>query len=111
GGDPGAHELAESVGGDPQHPPGAGASSRREIAACVVPCRETAGPQTRSVHRPHHDSFFPSRPAREIDPALEEHPPEVRWIAFAEQLLVVCESNFLADCSQFAQLLVAESVE
>jgi hypothetical protein len=51
----------------------------------LVPGAESAGPTARHVHPPDYGVFAAEEP-QEIDGTVDEHPPEIRVLALAEQL-------------------------
>ena len=67
-------------------------------------------PEPWPVHR-GDNGFFPSGAAQQLDPPVEQHPPEVGGVALAEEHIAVRESHLIAGSDQFEQLLVAEPVE
>ena len=62
------------------------------------------------VHH-HDDRLLVPSPSHPVDPAVDQHPPEVSRFTLVEQFLTVNEGDFVADLNQLAQLVVCQSRE
>jgi len=108
--EPGVGPLAEQFGRHPEHPTSLRSSARREIDAVLVPGPETAGPAARHVH-PRDHGVLAADVADEVDGTVDQHPPEIRVLTFAEQIDPGLDANFGAALDQLGELIVGQAVE
>ena len=104
-------ELAERVGRDPEHPARAGA---RAVARYVLASSQAWKPPAQTPGRSvgdQNDGFLAAGLAHQIDPAVDQHPPELGRCALVEQLLPFVEADLLAGREQRAQLVVGQPLE
>ena len=71
----------------------------------LVPGAEPTGPPAGRVHRTEHGLLAADVP-HQVEPALDEHPPEVGRLALAERLVTGAEAHLLAGREQRAELVV-----
>jgi len=100
--------LAQYLCGHPEHPPVGYSSTRREVDAVFVPGLEPAGPTTRSVH-PRDYGVLTTDVPHEIDGTVEQHPPEVRVLALAEQVDARLDTDLRSGLGQLRELLVGQT--
>jgi hypothetical protein len=109
-GEPGPDELAERGRRHTQDAAGVQRVGGGEVADRVGPCLEAARPEPRAVHHGHGRDLV-SRSAEELDPAVEQNPPELGGLALAEEHVALVEGHDVARVVQLAQLLVAQPGE
>jgi hypothetical protein len=80
---------------------------RSEVAERIGPRQETAGPEPGAVHD-CDDRLLVTRPAPELEPAVEQHPPGGGGLALAQEHVAVVEGHDGARVVQPPQLLVAQ---
>ena len=91
--------------------PAAAAAAGGEVDAVLVPGPEAAGPAPGHVHR-RDDGVLASDAADQLDPPVEQHPPEVGGLALAEQHVAGLEGHLVAaPAISSAELVVAQPVE
>ena len=76
----------------------------------LVPGAEPAGPATRHVHPADH-GVLAADVADQVDGAVDQHPPEVRVLALAEQLDPGLDPHLGAAREQLGELVVGQAVE
>jgi hypothetical protein len=108
--EPGGGQLTEHVGRDPQHPPAGHDPPGREVHALIVPRAEPARPAAGNVH-PRDQGVLAAAVAVEVDGTLDEHPPEVRMLALAEQLVAGHHAYLGTAIEQVGELIVGEALE
>ena len=102
--------LPQRGGRHPQEPARDRRATGREVGAVVVPGTEPTGPPAGRVHRTEHGLLTAHVP-HQVEPALDEHPPEVGRLSFPERLVTGAEAHLLAGREQRAELVVRHPVE
>ena len=108
--EPGVEPVTQHFGRHPEHPPGGRSPAGREIDAVLVPGAEPAGPAPGTSIFPTTVSSRPMWRTRSMAPS-DEHPPEVRVLALAEQLDAGLDADLGAALDQLRELVVGQAVE
>ena len=108
--EPGVEPVTQFFRWHPEHPPVARSPAGCEIYAVFVPGAEPAGPAARHVHFPDN-GVLAADVAHQVDGTANEHPPEVRVLALAEQLDARLDANLGAAPDQLPELVVGQAVE